>query len=444
MEAASLPAPRELPGRRVAGLRALGVPAWILLVVAVLLGRHSGVPVWDTVWAEDATVFLQGALDQGPFAALAEPYAGYLHVPVRLLAELVVLFPAGQWAIVLAVGSAAVTAALSLFVFAASASVLESVWARGLAAALPIMVGVGWEAAGAICNLHWFGLYAAFWAVMTRPESRRGLAAAAVVAVGVALSDPLVALLLPLALLQARALGGSRARRLAILGPLAAALALQAVATLTGEGPERFSSFEVTDVAAIYGQRVAGGALLGDAWFQGLWHAWGWTAVWGALEVAVVLVALAGYLTRGRRRGLVLAAAGASVLYVVGPLILRGTAELAPQVSASAGAPEGLVAGSGSRYMLFPAVALLLCLVAALDARGGARARAAFTAVVVVVAVSNVGLATVRTQGPGWTEGLADARIACTAGAIDPYVLTPPEGVVRWGVRVPCERLGRR
>ncbi len=440
MEASSVP----VALRAAPSLSRLALPAWIVLVVAALLLRSGGVALWDTVWAEDGTVFLQGALDHGPVAALAEPYAGYLHVPIRALAEIVVLFPPSQWALVLAVLSAVVTALLSAYVFAASASVLGSRWARGLAAALPILVGVGWEVSGSVANLHWYGLYAGFWALMARPESRRALLAAAAVVTTVALADPLVALMLPLALLQARGLRGALARRLTVLIPLGLALALQALATLTGEGPARFSAFHLSDVTTIYGQRVAGGALLGDAWFQALWHVWGWSAISLALAVAVLLVALAARLTSGRRRGLVLAAAAASVVYLLVPLVLRGTAEIAPQVTAAAkGMPVG-PALWGSRYMLFPALALLLCLVTALDARGGVRSRAAFTALLAVIAISNMGGVTVRTAGPSWADGLHFARAGCVGDTSSAFVLTPPEDSVPWGVRIPCERLARR
>jgi hypothetical protein len=443
MEASTLPVALALPRRRAATLRAPALLAWILGAVALLLLRDGGVPLAGTVWAEDATVFVQGALHHGLAGSLTEPYAGYLHVPARVLAEIAVLFPPERWALVLAVMSATVTALFSAYVFAASAAMLESRWARAIAAALPVLVGVGWEVPGAICNLHWHALYAAFWALLARPTGRRGIAAAALVVTWTALSDPLVGLMLPLALVQARGLAGSWSRRLAIVAPMGAALALQATTTLTQTRPERFSAFRLSDVAAIYGERVAGGALLGDEWFQGLWHAWGWDAVWGALEAAVVLVALAARLTRGRRRRLVLVAAAASVTYLVVPLALRGTAGLAPQLSAAGGLPEGPVAGLvfGSRYMLFPALALLLCVVAALDTCGGVRARAAFTAVVAVVAVSNLGLVTGRTEGPAWGAEVRQARAVCAAGAAEAFAATPPADAVPWGVSIPCRRL---
>jgi hypothetical protein len=435
MEASSLPAPLAA-GRRLPFPRALALPAWTAFVAALLLLRDRGIPLWDTVWAEDASVFLQGALHQSLAASVTEPYAGYLHVPSRLLAEVAVLFPPDRWALVLALMSAIVTAGLTAYVFAASATVLTSTWARALAAALPVIAGVGWEVPGAIANLHWYGLYAAFWALMTRPRSRGELAAAAVVATGAALSDPLVGLMLPLALLQARALRGPLTRRVAVLAPLSVALGVQGFVALTGDGPQRFSPFHLSDVAAIYGQRVAGGALLGNEWFETLWRVWSWDAVCAALAVAAAMVALAARETAGRRHGLVLAAAAGSVLYLLVPLAMRGTEALMPQ-------SEPLDPGSlgGSRYMLVPAVLLLLCPIVALDARGTPRARAAFAALLAVVAISNLGLVTPRTEGPAWSDGVRHAEVACAAGARDAFVEAPPAAAENWGVSIPCRRL---
>jgi len=430
VEAASLSAPLSA-GRRLPGVQALALPGWVLLVVAVLWLRPRGVPMWDTVWAEDSTVFLQGALDQGFLAALTDPYAGYLHVPSRLLAEVAVWFAPSQWALVLALEGAVVAALLSAFVYVVSGSVLESRWARAAVAALPIFAGVGWEVPASLANLHWYGLYAVFWALIARPLGRSELVLAALVVTAVALSDPLVGLALPLALVQARSLSGPLRRRLAILVPMSAALAVQALTTLSEQGPERFSDFAAGDIAPIYGQRVIGGALLGDEWFSTLWQSLGWNAVWGALEVGVLLVAAAAWLTTGARRRVVLVAAASSVLLLVVALVLRGTAEMAPEIEAL----------WGSRYMLTPALLLQVCLVALIDARGGTRTRAAFTALVLLVALSSFGAGTQRTAGPAWSAGLDDARTACADGATSAFVATPPDDRRPWGVRLDCSRL---
>src|SRR4051794_5854160 len=101
MEAAALPAVSARPRVRVPAVVALG--GWMLGVAVVVALRSSGVPVWDTIWAEDGTVFIQGALDKSLPDALFTPYAGYLHVPARLLAAVTVVFPPERWALVAAV-----------------------------------------------------------------------------------------------------------------------------------------------------------------------------------------------------------------------------------------------------------------------------------------------------------------------------------------------------
>jgi hypothetical protein len=412
---------------------ALVLAAWVLAVVAVVWLRTPGVPVWDTLWGEDGTVFLQSAMDRSLAGALAEPYAGYLHVPARMLADVVLLFPPEQWAFVLAALSAAVGALAGAFVYVASASVLSSRWARALVAGLPWLVVVGQEVPATAANLHWYGLYAAFWGLLSRPRSGRSLAATGFILGLVALSDPLVALGLPLAVAQARALAGPWWRRAAVLGPLVAGLAAQAVAALAVAGPASSSGTSVADLPGIYAARVAGGALLGDEWFGSVWQSAGDVAIWAALAVAVLAVAIAARACAGSSRRAVLSAAAGSVVLFAAPVMLRGTAALTPD----------LATRGGSRYMLVPALLLLCCLVIALDARGGKRARQAFTVLLAMVALSGLGVVSARSDGPGWTAGVQAARTSCAQGAARATVRIAPVQP-RWTVQIDCSRLAGR
>lgn len=432
MEAAR-PLAVDVPRLGQRGRGALALAAWVLAVVAVVWLRNPGVPVSDTLWAEDGTVFLQSALDHSQLGALFEPYAGYLHVPARLLGEVTLLFAPEHWALVMAVLSTVLGALTGAFVYTASRTVLSTRWARAVVAGLPWLVVVGQEVPANAANLHWYGLYAAFWALLSRPAGTRALGLTGLVVALVALSDPLVALGLPLAVAQARALPGRRWRRLAILVPMLGGLAAQAVAALTVAGPASSSGTSITDEPAIYGARVAGGALLGDDWFGKLWHSAGDIAIWVALAVAVLAVGVAVRVCAGARRRAVLIAAAGSVLLLAVPLALRGTATLTPD----------LVTRGGSRYMFVPALLLLCSLVIALDAHGGKRARQAFTILLAMVATSGLGVVTARSDGPSWTTGVQAARTTCAEGAARATVRIAPVQP-RWTVRIECSRLAGR
>lgn len=402
-------------------------------MVAVVWLRTPGVPVWDTLWGEDGTVFVQSAMDHSLLGALTEPYAGYLHVPARLLAEVVLWFPPGQWAFVLAALSTAVAALAGAFVYWASGSVLGTRWARAVVAGLPWLVVVGQEIPATAANLHWYGLYAAFWGLLSRPRSGRSLAATGVVMGLVALSDPLVALGLPLAVIQARALTGPSWRRASVLAPMLAGLAAQAFVALTVAGPASNSGTSLGDLPGIYAARVAGGALLGDEWFGSIWQSAGDVAIWVALAVVVLAVAIAARACAGSSRRAVLSAAVGSVVLFAAPVMLRGTAALTPD----------LATRGGSRYMLVPALLLLCCLVIALDARGGKRARQALSVALLMVALSGLGVVSARSDGPSWTTGVQAARTTCAEGAARATVRIAPVQP-RWTVRVDCSRLAGR
>jgi hypothetical protein len=90
-----------------------------------------------------------------------------------------------------------------------------------------------------------------------------------------------------------------------------------------------------------------------------------------------------------------------------------------------------------------PALLLLCCLVIALDARGGKRARQAFTVALVMVALSGLGVVSARSDGPSWTAGVQAARTACAQGADRATVRIAPVQP-RWTVRLDCSRLAGR
>jgi hypothetical protein len=102
-------AARVPPGRGRRLLAAAAQVAVVLLAAVVLLLRVPGVPAWDTIYAEDYSQFLIGAL-QHPWHLFIQ-YNGYEQLLPRVVAQLVTYLPLGEVASGFAVAGA-LTAAL--------------------------------------------------------------------------------------------------------------------------------------------------------------------------------------------------------------------------------------------------------------------------------------------------------------------------------------------
>ena len=371
---AARPLPRAL--RLPAPLLLLG---WVVVASALQLVRAPGIPAWRVMWAEDATVFLSQALDRSFPEALGTTYAGYLHIVPRLIVEPAALLPLSAAAAVVAINSAVVVSLLAAYVWVAARSVFETRLARALLVALFVFAPQTLiEIGGTASNYHWYGMLASFFAFLHRPASRREAAAATAVVGFTALSDPMLALLLPLLVLRPGGLLRSQLGARAIPAAALCGLAAQALAVLTSSGPESVSAFSPLDLPAIYAQRVAGPAVLGDSWFGQLWLSAGWAAAWVALAiVAGLAVHAARSGSAPQRRHALLAAAGSLVLFSV-PLAIRGTTEMAPiWATCSRG---------GARYTHAPLVLAWVPALLLVDRRGAWAARLATLVVVIVVA----------------------------------------------------------
>ena len=155
----------------------------------------------------------------------------------RLLAELASAVPLKDASTVMSGGSAVIVAALAVVVFRASAGVIASVPVRlALAASMILLPASGWETLDNAANLHWYLIFAAFWALLWRPSSRTEAVVAAAVVAGAALSDPLTVVLAPVVLVRWMSLPGRRQRWLCVTYGMA--LAVQLALCLRGEvGP---------------------------------------------------------------------------------------------------------------------------------------------------------------------------------------------------------------
>lgn len=389
------------------------------------MARQPGIPAWDAIWQEDGGIFLTDALNTSFLHAVFSPYNGYLHLVPRLIAEVVSAFPLDRAALLLAGASATVVSLLAVYVYWASGAVLRSQWARALLAVLFVLLpAAGYETNANISNLHWYLIFASFFAFLSPLQRRSEIVAALAVLIAAVMSDPMTALLVPVA--AAQALRTRSWRRGGPVGPrivhsvFVVLLALQLGLGTLGESPGRYAPSHWADVPGIYGVRVAASFLFGDRYLTRLYTAEGLLFAFGCLVVLVVVLGLGVAVARRTARSLAVVAVAYSAVFLVIPLMLRGTANFLDRTHFNL---------NGSRYVILPILFLYVAVLAVLDtvvaappagAQGGTHPvrrwpllPAAFTIVTAALLLTNYADTSVRTAGPSWHLGLADARQRC-------------------------------
>jgi hypothetical protein len=221
---------------------ALRRPVTFGLCLLLLFARRPSTLTRPQFWAEDGTVFFRDQLMLG-FGALSQPYAGYLHLISRLIAEIAGAFPA-HWAPLCYGLGALLVAAFCCSEFAEpkyriflGSDILRLVLCMAMAAAFP-----SYELVGNLANLQWFILVAAIpFALAPAPSMRhpvKGLYFLLGVLLG--LSAPALLILIPVLFLKR---GRSRFSPLPI--GLVAGLLLQLVVFSRGAGVNRPHSWQL-------------------------------------------------------------------------------------------------------------------------------------------------------------------------------------------------------
>jgi hypothetical protein len=416
--------------------RAVPLTSWHLVAAAgaVLLGcvavllRQPGVSPFDSLYSEDGAIFLAQARSQSFLHALVHPYAGYLHVVPRLVAAPVAAMPLSWAAAAFAVASALVVAGIAVVVYDAARTLLPGRPARVLLAAafvlLPVAQG---EAIANVANLHWFLAAAAALLLLCRAEETWRIVTASAVAGLAALSDPLVLLLLPVALLRILALRSWRDRVVPVV--FVGCAVVQAVTVvrfrdarvLVGQTEPQHVTLSPAPVrtAAHYVVHVVAAGMFGG---RSVGSTTSSAARLAELVAVVVLVTLAVLVWRRRD--------------VVRLWLVTVLAAMSVGLYASA---ETLYAGVvPPRYSIAPVLLLLAAgLVAVSDltaAAGSGPARgiaAAAATVLVVVCGANYRVVTARSHSPEWSAGLQKAAAACAQiGTREARVPIYPPGAV--------------
>jgi hypothetical protein len=402
--------------------------AFVALSAGLLLVRQTVVSAWDTIWAEDGFAFLSDALSGNGLTAIVEPHGGYIHLPPRAAAAVAGILPLDLAAVVFSVAWALVVALLAAFVYAASGEILRSRSLRlALAALTALLPAAGSELLGNTANLHFYLVYACFWAFVWRKTTTAALAARTTVVAVTALSDPLTLVFAPLALWNAVSRRGRR--ELVVPASFAAGIAVQLGATaLAGESPERLTRFDQADLPLLFALRVTGSLVVGDRFLDDAWLSLGRVFAYGAL-LAVGAALLAGAVRSGRATRLFVAvAAGYAVLLFGVFLAGRGSAGMRP------GMDEASWHLAGARFTYAPILLLTAALLALVDRHAsraspgaGRFALGATVALVAVLVAANFDLTSERSLGPAWQPELDAARERCDAGAEAVGIPVAPE-----------------
>ncbi|MGN6663801.1 MAG: hypothetical protein ACTHK6_06315 [Solirubrobacterales bacterium] len=335
--------PRE---SRLADWEKAGLLAALLaLAVVVQLARIGWTGSLNSLWAEDGSIFLQGALNGSFFHTLGSEYSGYLVLVPRLIGEAASALPLRDAPAVVSVLSALLVALSGFAVWHASAGHLVNPYLRGTLALLTVLTPVGGlETIDSASNVSWYMLVAVFWLLLWRPRSQRGATLAAAFIALAALSNPGTWFFLPLAAL--RALAARDRRDLTIVGAYFAAGAVQLVA-LAVSSYEAIEPVWTKDIWTVLLQRVFDGMTFGLRLGGNAWVELGWPFL--IVLTALLLAGLVAGLARSGWRARCFAAVAVPIALVMFLVSVYQRAVGTPMLW-----PAGSYGGQAGRYAIVP------------------------------------------------------------------------------------------
>jgi len=420
-------------------LRGLGLAASAVVAgTAVGLARVGGHGPFDSIWAEDGMIFVTDALNMSFMDAVTTSMNGYFHLIPRVFAEVTTFLPVSWAAAVMTIEAALTSALLSVLVYVASGSHVNSTVIRLLAAA-PLVVapvgqgGVGHDGGSVIDNLATLQfelMYALFWLMLWVPAGRVGRIIAPTVVLLVALSTPLSAIGLPL--LAIRLLVRRDGTGLLMMVGLVIGAAVQYGGLALGyssRGDIGHTRVDPVWVAKEYVGWSIPNALLGETWWrQTVRHTTEHRALVAAAWLLVLAIVAAALLKVTRPRWHVaIAAFGYS-------LLLTGI-ELA-----SLGA-------TADRYLYTPGLLAIAGLAALLPPAGPAWRGPGnvpvfvLATVLVVVCGANFRVDNHRAFAGSWTTAVDQAREQCADGTKSEVTISTHTKSRYWTATIPCRKL---
>lgn len=429
----------ELPDPRSTTLtRPVGA---LLLVAVVAIGmlRIRGVPVWDTVWLEDSTIYVTEANVHGPAAVLFRSYAGYLHLVPRLLSLPIATLPVGVLPAYLALAGCVVSAGTAAFVYRSLGGWVVTARVR-LAVAALVVIGpaLAIENTALITNTIWCAFVILPFALVSTRSGRGDVTARAVIAAVAIASNPLGALYAPLAL------GVWVVRRtrdsLVVGAAMGLGLVVQLAVVRTGTLAENGGN-HVRTVIDMFGVRVLGSFLVGELPLDRLWTNIGEpvVVVFALVTVAIFVVLLRGSAPRERNAALLFL--GLAVLCFVVPVVVRGIDQT--------GFGVGAYVQSWTRYTVAPIVFLATAVAVLVDPPGpsgdrrvASTGRSVFVAQVAIVTLIGLPAWTVRSDGPRWSDEVARTYDTQCVGQPGDTLVDVTASPTNFAATLPCHRLG--
>ncbi len=412
--------------------------SWIIwppvLVAATVaqLYRQTGVPPWRTIWAEDGGTFFTGTAH---LSRLLDPHAGYVEVIPRAFGLAGHLVPIQDLAWYYAIAGAVLTTLCAAAVWRFSRQIVPSTVLRGvLALSVVLAPTMILEQLGNGVNSIWAVAFAAWWAILYRPDSSTDAAAPAAVVFLAVLSQALTLAYAPVVAYNAWK-RRERPTLLVAAAFLAGALVqMVVIAGATDDTPQGVHHF--TDLPEIYGVRVLGSMLVSERGLGDVWDALG-----DALPALAALVAIGALVLLFRfaaaRRGI----AAVTVLYSAAlyAVSLWGRGTVGMRVGA-------VYHSTGNRYASL-SIWLLLSGLCILAANAGARARDVAVVVIAgqfaIVAFLGFRGANPRSDASTWTETLHTAAARCerTRSTTVTVFVVPPSPA--FAIPVSCADLRR-
>ncbi|HEX9888758.1 MAG TPA: hypothetical protein VGA69_04730 [Nitriliruptorales bacterium] len=419
--------------------RALVMACVVALGLLLSLLRH-GIGAWTTIWAEDGEVFLTDALATGLPEALLDPYAGYLHVIPRVVAEVVSWFPVALADTLLAGSGAALAVLAALVTYRASEGHIRSPGLRLLLAVTVLLVPTaGAETPNSIAYSQWYLAAAGFWVVLWRPRTTTSGVAAGSFLGAVALSAPILVLASPVVAMRgAHAWRHRSAPGAALVTGAAIGIAVQMIAVLllpeAAVETAHEGSLKHAWLIRVTGPLLPGPDLTAELWLQEGTGAFAWLTL-----CAIPLMVAPFVRADARVRTVGFAALGLAVVVLV-------VSELSRNAIGALTWPGSATSDVASRYTVVPVVLVVSAVLVRADLaiRRSQPARASLVLVATSTAVAlslgaGYDVGGDDRLGRGWDDRLASARLAC--GPDVRSVSVPIAPTSEWTVEVPCERL---
>lgn len=447
-----------IPSHHDGRLRPFALPDGLTRVLRVLLpvvvGVIAAAIAWfrlpaaarDTLWAEDAGLFLEQRLQLGPIASLVHPYDGYQHLVPRLLTDVAAALPVADYArgvtalCCLVVG----LVAAATMVFARGA--VRNTLVRALFSLVPALTPVvAFEVLGNSANLHSFLLFLVPVLLLVRPRTWAGSIAPAVVAFLVATSEIQSVYFVPMLVLV---LARRHRRSWPIGGALVLGLALQMLSVLTSprvRTPVHQDPIDVVKgwflepvLSTLYPRASSAADRLAQFGF-------GFAVALSLVFVVAAAVVLVGRWRRGDGLGPLRTL---TIALLVGSPLVWGAGVVFNPTPLIAFSEHGVTFLGQTGYVRYAAPAsmflvALVVLAAERLLRAGRRSTSVLAALVVLGSVAFLGVRAApydvaRSGAPTWGVEFRHGEQDCHRGADDSRLEQAPRG---WGVTLACSTI---